>query len=276
MDKLRRKLYTVIFEAETPAGRAFDVVLLILIFVSVLTVVLESVVSLRRNFYDQFIFIEWVFTILFTIEYLLRIYSSPRPVKYIFSFFGLVDLLAILPTYMSIFILGSQYFLVVRALRLLRVARILKLTTFIDEGQVLSNALRASFHKIVVFMGTVLTLVVIVGSVMYVIEGAASGFTSIPTSIYWAIVTITTVGYGDISPATPVGQFLASFLMITGYGIIAVPTGIVTVELSQADRRRITTRVCPNCQKEGHALDANYCSNCGFPLNKSPEAAIQS
>ncbi|MDX5422496.1 MAG: ion transporter [Hymenobacteraceae bacterium] len=264
---LQRKIYTVIFEAETPAGRAFDVLLLVLILASVMTVSLESVVELRRLYLPVFITLEWGFTILFTIEYLLRIYSTPRPFRYIFSFFGLVDFLAIIPTYLSLFILGSQYLAVIRVLRLLRIARILKLTRFINEGQVLTRALRASATKIAVFLGTVLTLVVIIGSTMYIIEGAASGFTSIPTSIYWTIVTLTTVGYGDIAPVTALGQVLASFVMIMGYGIIAVPTGIVTVEMSRTEREVAHTRVCPNCHKEGHPVEANFCFNCGYQLS---------
>lgn len=262
--KLKDRLYKIIFEAETPAGKAFDVMLLVLILASVAVVSLESVVALRREFLQYFLVLEWAFTIIFTIEYLLRIYSTPRPGKYIFSFFGIVDLLSIIPTYMSLFILGSQYLLVVRVLRLLRIARIFKLTRFINEGQQLSSALRASFTKITVFLGTVLTLVVIIGSLMYIVEGAQSGFTSIPTSIYWTIVTLTTVGYGDIAPQTALGQILASVVMVLGYGIIAVPTGIVTVEMSRAEKQIALTRVCPYCHKEGHQADAKFCFNCGY------------
>lgn len=265
---LRQKLYTVIFEADTRAGQAFDIVLLFLIVTSVLVVSLESVISLRRQYLPIFQVLEWTFTILFTIEYLLRIYSSQRPVRYIFSFFGIVDFLAIIPTYMSLLVLGSQYLLVIRVFRLLRVARIFRLTNFVNEGQVLTKALRASLTKISVFLGVVLMMVVVVGALMYVVEGRASGFTSIPISIYWAIVTLTTVGFGDIAPATPLGQFLASCLMIMGYGIIAVPTGIVSVELSRADKLDATSRVCPNCHKEGHSSDAKYCDNCGYLLSK--------
>ncbi|GAB3195678.1 voltage-gated potassium channel [Pontibacter aydingkolensis] len=265
---LRKKIYTIIFEAETPVGKFFDIALLILILSSVTVVTLESVVELRKNYLSVFLTLEWIFTIIFTIEYFLRIYSSPKPFKYIFSFFGLVDLLSIIPTYLSLFILGSQYFLVIRVLRLLRVARIFKLTRFINEGQVLSKALRASMAKILVFLGVVLTIVVIVGSMMYIIEGAKSGFTSIPISIYWTIVTLTTVGYGDIAPQSALGQVLASFIMIMGYGIIAVPTGIVSVELAKTEREALaTTKVCPNCHKEGHFNDANYCFNCGYSFS---------
>ena len=271
---LRRKLYRIIFEADTPAGRTFDIMLLMLILSSVVVVSLESVVSLQRQYLSIFQGLEWGFTVLFTIEYLLRIYSSQRPVKYIFSFFGIIDFLAILPTYISLLIAGSQYLLVIRVLRLLRIARIFKLTRFVNEGQVLTKALHASMTKISVFLGVVLLLVIVVGAVMYVVEGRESGFTSIPTSIYWAIVTLTTVGYGDISPVTPLGQFLASCLMITGYGIIAVPTGIVSVELSRADKMDATLRLCPNCHKEGHSYDANYCDNCGYKLKQDDEWQI--
>ncbi|MCC9168253.1 ion transporter [Pontibacter harenae] len=268
---LQQKLYTVIFEAETPAGKAFDILLLVLIMLSVLVVSLESVRSLTAKYYDVFYFAEWVFTAIFTVEYLLRLYCTPKSVRYAFSFFGIVDLLAIIPAYLSLFILGSQYLLVIRVLRLLRAARIFKLTRFINAGQTLSTAIRGSLTKIGVFLGVVLTLVVIIGSLMYIIEGAEHGFTSIPTSIYWAIVTLTTVGYGDISPVTPLGQILASFVMIMGYGIIAVPTGIVSVELANADKAAMNTRVCPNCHKEGHEIDASYCNNCGYPLNGEAE-----
>ncbi|MER2998288.1 ion transporter [Pontibacter populi] len=264
---LRSKLYRIIFEAETTSGRLFDILLLVLILASVTVVALETVVYLRRSHLALFYKLEWAFTILFTIEYLLRIYSSPKPLKYIFSFFGLVDLISIIPTYISLFIVGAQYLLVVRVLRLLRIARIFKLTHFINEGQVLSRALKASLTKIFVFLGTVLLAVVIIGSLMYMVEGAASGFTSIPKSIYWTIVTLTTVGYGDIAPVTPLGQILASCVMILGYGIIAVPTGIVTVEMSKTDRSMTNTKVCPNCHKEGHVPNASFCYNCGWELN---------
>ncbi len=263
---LKTKIHRVVFEAETPAGKAFDILVLVLILASVVTIALETVTAFRREFLQYFIIIEWGFTILFTIEYLLRIYSSPHPFRYIFSFFGLVDLISIIPTYLSLFIVGTQYFLVIRVLRLLRIARIFKLTKFINEGQVLTKALRASFTKIAVFLGTVVLLVFIVGALMYVVEGAASGFTSIPKSVYWAIVTLTTVGYGDIAPQTPLGQILASLVMIMGYGIIAVPTGIVTVEMSRLDRGIGNTRVCPNCHLEGHLLNANFCYTCGYNL----------
>lgn len=263
---MKHKLYSIIFEAETPAGRAFDILLLIIIVASVVVVSLESVVSLRRDHLYLFQALEWTFTILFTIEYFLRIYSSQKPLKYVFSFFGIIDFLAIIPTYLSLFVVGSQYLLVIRVFRLLRIARIFRLTRFVNEGKVLSKALSASLTKITVFLGVVVMMVIVVGTLMYVIEGRQSGYTSIPISIYWAIVTLTTVGFGDITPVTPLGQLLASCLMIMGYGIIAVPTGIVSVELSRADKLDATSRVCPNCHKEGHSSDAKYCDNCAYPL----------
>jgi voltage-gated potassium channel len=263
---LRQKLYKIIFKADTPGGRLFDIVLLVLILTSVLVVMLETVEEINREYYALFFTLEWIFTGLFTAEYFLRIYSHPRPLRYIFSFYGIIDLVAILPTYLSLLVAGTQYLLVVRSLRLLRAARIFKLTRFIDAGQLLSTALRGSAVKIMVFLGTVLTVVVVIGSVMYIVESRESGFTSIPKAMYWAIVTLTTVGYGDIVPATNLGKFLASCLMILGYSIIAVPTGIVSVELANASRANLETRVCPNCHKEGHEIGANFCNNCGWRL----------
>ncbi|MHC2992428.1 ion transporter [Pontibacter sp. HJ8] len=265
---VKRKLYSIIFEAETHAGKTFDILLLILILSSVVVVSLESVPELRKDYLPLFLGLEWAFTVLFTIEYLLRLYSTVRPLKYAFSFFGIIDFLAIVPTYLSLIIVGSQYLLVIRVFRLLRIARIFKLTQFVNEGHVLSKAIRASMTKIAVFLGVVLMMVVVVGALMYVIEGADAGFTSIPTSIYWAIVTLTTVGFGDITPLTSLGQFLASCLMIVGYGIIAVPTGIVSVEMAKVDKLHTNTRVCPNCHKEGHATGANFCDNCGYSLKQ--------
>ena len=272
-DKLRQTLNTIIFEHDTKAGKAFDIVLLVLILLSVLTVSLESMPELNRKYLPRFIRAEWGFTIIFTLEYLLRLYSSPRPLKYAFSFFGLIDLFSVMPTYLSFIIVGSQYLLVLRVFRLLRIARIFKLTRFINEGQVLTKALRASMVKISVFLGAVVTTVVIIGSLMYIIEGAENGFTSIPRSIYWAIVTLTTVGYGDIAPATPLGQILASMVMIMGYGIIAVPTGIVSVEMAKSERATLTTNTCPRCNAEGHLAGARFCYNCGdkMPASINPE-----
>ncbi len=261
----RQKVHEIIFEADTPAGKLFDVLLIGSILVSVLAVMLDSIGAVRGQFSAQLYAIEWFFTLLFTVEYLLRLSCVGRPLKYATSFFGVVDLLAIIPTYLSLLLPGSQYFLVIRILRILRIFRILKLVPYLGEAQLLMQALRASSRKIAVFLYTVLTLVVIFGSLMYVIEGESNGFTSIPRSIYWAIVTLTTVGYGQVAPQTPLGQFLASGIMILGYGIIAVPTGIVTVEMSQAFRR-ISTQSCPECSAEGHDPDAVHCKFCGGKL----------
>ena len=259
----RTRAYRVIFEADTPAGRAFDIALIALISLSVVAVALDSVEEVRARFGTALRAIEWAFTILFSIEYLARLAVVPRPLRYAVSFFGLVDLVAILPTYLSLFLPGGQALLTVRALRILRTFRVLKLAQHVEEAGVLWSALRASRHKITVFLTVVLTCVVILGSLMYLIEGAESGFTSIPRSIYWAIVTITTVGYGDIAPQTVPGQLVATIAMIMGYGIIAVPTGIVTVELTRSARGPVTTRTCPHCLTEGHDRDAAYCKHCG-------------
>lgn len=264
---LKEKIYSIIFESETKAGKAFDIFLLIIILLSVLVVALESVAEFKDNFRAYFLWAEITFTIFFTVEYFLRIYSTPKPFRYIFSFFGLVDLLAIVPTYLALIFSGAYALLIIRILRLLRIARIFKLTRFITEGQVLAGALRASLTKILVFIGTVLTIVVIVGAVMYLVEGPEHGFNNIPISIYWTIVTLTTVGYGDIAPGTALGKAIASFVMIMGYGIIAVPTGIVSVELAKGDQGAQANKVCPNCLQEGHRKDADFCYNCGYRLN---------
>jgi voltage-gated potassium channel len=263
---LRQRLQEVIFEAETPGGKAFDVALLITIVLSVLAVLLESVTSIQTRYGGLLRTFEWFVTALFTAEYLLRLYSVERPVRYARSFFGVVDLLAILPTFLSLFVTGAQSLLVIRGLRLLRVFRVLKLVHFVGEARMLHAALRASIRKIVVFLGAVLMTVIIVGAMMYLIEGEESGFTSIPEAIYWSIVTMTTVGYGDIAPQTALGKFLASAMMIMGYGIIAVPTGIVTVEIAGAQKRQVSTQVCPNCVSEGHDADAVHCKFCGSRL----------
>ncbi len=262
---IRNKLYEIIFEADTPAGKWFDIVLLWGIILSVLVVFLESISELRSDYGDIFYYLEWFFTILFTFEYFLRIVSIKKASSYIFSFYGVIDLLAILPTYLSLVIVGSQYFLVIRILRLLRVFRILKLTHMVRQATILRRALIASRGKIAVFLFAVLSLVVVIGSVMYVIEGPENGFTSIPVSMYWTIVTMTTVGYGDISPQTTLGQIFASIVMIMGYAIIAVPTGIVSVEMADATKK-ISSQVCPNCLKEGHDIDADYCKYCSSAL----------
>src|SRR5210317_1019121 len=261
----RKALHEIIFGAETPAGKWFDILLIISILASVLAVMLDSVSSISIQYGTILYGIEWFFTIIFTIEYILRLTCVGRPLLYATSFFGVVDLLAIVPTYISLLIPGSEYFLVVRILRILRIFRVLKLVQYMSEALLLMKALRASSRKITVFLFTVFTLVIILGSLMYLIEGAQNGFTSIPRSVYWAVVTLTTVGYGDISPQTNIGQILAAFIMVLGYSIIAVPTGIVTVELSQVSRKK-ATRSCTDCSAEGHDSDALFCKYCGAKL----------
>jgi voltage-gated potassium channel len=261
----RNNLHAVIFEAETPAGKWFDILLIVSILASVFAVMLDSVSSINIRYGDLLNAAEWFFTIIFSIEYVLRLICVGRPLLYASSFFGIVDLMAIIPTYLSLIIPGTEYLLVVRILRILRIFRVLKLVQYMGEAVLLMKALRASSKKITVFLFTVLTLIIILGSLMYLIEGSQNGFTSIPRSIYWAIVTLTTVGYGDISPQTNIGQVLAAFIMILGYSIIAVPTGIVTVELSQVSSKN-TTRSCKDCSAEGHDNDAVFCKYCGATL----------
>lgn len=262
----RHLVHTIIFEAETPAGKRFDLWLMVAIVISVAVVMLESVAAYGNQYGRLLHVAEWFFTILFTIEYALRLYSVRKPLKYAVSFFGIVDLLSILPTYLSLLLPGAQFFLIIRLLRVLRIFRVLKLVKYLSEGQTLSRALRASRPKITVFLFTVLTSVVILGSMMYLIESEEAGFTSIPRSVYWAVVTLTTVGYGDIAPQTALGQALAAVVMIMGYAIIAVPTGIVTVELSNLSRKGVSTEACPSCSAEGHDVDARYCKFCGERL----------
>jgi len=264
--KWQKVLHEVIFEADTKAGKLFDVVLIISIISSVAIVMMDSVSALNYQFGTFIYFAEWFFTLLFTVEYILRLLCVNRPLKYAFSFLGIIDLLAIIPTYLSLFIPGSQYLTVIRILRVLRIFRVFKLVYYMGEAKQLIKALKASQRKITVFLMTVLTLVIIFGSLMYVIEDSSNGFTSIPRSIYWSIVTLTTVGYGDISPKTNLGQVIASVIMILGYGIIAVPTGIVTSEMTLV-KKDITTQVCPECMAEGHDSDALYCKYCSSSLN---------
>ncbi|NMO18193.1 ion transporter [Pyxidicoccus fallax] len=259
-------MHEIIFEADTPAGKAFDVGLLWTILFSIAAVMLESVASVREQFGFELRALEWGFTVLFTVEYVLRLIAVRRPLAYATSFFGLVDLLAILPTFLSLFFPGAQSLLVVRVVRMLRVFRVLKLAHLLGQAEVLMTALRASRPKIIVFLGAVLTIVVIMGSVMYLVEGPENGFDNIPRSMYWAIVTMTTVGFGDITPKTVMGQFIASVLMVMGYGILAVPTGIVSVELAAATRHGVNTQACPGCGTQGHDLDAKFCKNCGHAL----------
>lgn len=269
----RSKLHEVIYEADTPAGKSFDVVLLILIFLSVVLVMLESVAELQFSYGDYFYYSEWIITIFFTIEYLLRIISIKKPSSYIFSFYGLIDLLSTLPLYLSFFIAGTNALLTIRALRLLRVFRILKVTRYIGEGNKLAKALKDSRPKILVFLFAVMILSVIAGTLMYIVEGPQHGFKSIPVSVYWCIVTLTTVGFGDIAPVTPLGQFIATVIMIMGYGIIAVPTGIVSAEMAkngnaepEPQKLHLNTQVCHHCGASKHQDQANYCHNCGNSL----------
>ena len=264
----KQKLYSIIFEADTPAGKIFDVLLFVAIMVSVGLTMMSSVESIRSTYGDVLLISNAFFTVLFTIEYILRIYCSPHRVRYIRSFFGVVDLLAVLPFYIGIFFPSTRFLDVIRILRMLRIFRVLKMSQYVGEGDLLLNAMIASRRKIGIFIVAVLTIVVILGSLMYVIEGEENGFTSIPRAVYWAIVTITTVGYGDISPQTPLGQGLAACLMIIGYSIIAVPTGIITAELELSENRPVSTKKCPSCGLTQHDGDANFCKKCGTKLEK--------
>ncbi len=270
----RKELRVILFEADTPAAKAFDVALLVTILLSVSVVMAESVTPFRERFGLALDVAEWVFTLLFTGEYVLRLLSVRRPARYARSFFGIIDVLAILPTYLSVLVPGAESMLVIRGLRLLRVFRVFKLARFLGEASLLGRALLNSRHKVIVFLGTVLILVTILGAAMYLIEGEENGFTSVPTSVYWAIVTMTTVGYGDITPHTVAGKALAAMVMILGYSIIAVPTGIVTAEIVEtAVGGRISTRCCPDCMSEGHLLHASYCKDCGAALGEKPPDA---
>ncbi|MBW2961178.1 ion transporter [Mesonia aestuariivivens] len=272
----REKIHEIIYEADTPAGKAFDVILLVIIFLSIIFVMLESVKGLDPWIYNYMYAAEWVITILFTIEYILRIISIQKPTKYIFSFYGLIDFFSTIPLYLSFLIPGSSSALItVRALRLLRVFRILKVSRYIGESNKLIKALKDSRPKILVFLFAVIILCLIFGTAMYMIEGADSGFKNIPVSLYWCIVTLTTVGFGDIHPVTPLGQFLASIIMILGYGVIAVPTGIVSAEYSKSEadeneQKKLSTNTqsCYHCHENTHLDGADYCQNCGYPLNR--------
>ena len=263
---LRQRVHDIIFQHDSPAERAFNVVLIAAIVLSVLVVVLDSVAAIRARYGRVLLGAEWFFTILFTVEYVLRVWSSPRRLTYVRSFYGLIDLLAIAPSYLAILFPEGRFFVSLRVLRVIRVFRILKLAQYVQEAAILTQALRASRHKITVFITTVLSVVVVVGSLMYLIEGPESGFTSIPQGIYWAIVTMTTVGYGDVAPQSPLGKLLASVLMIVGYGVIAVPTGIVTLELDRASRGSRWVRECPGCGNTRNDPDAGYCKYCGTEL----------
>lgn len=264
---IKNKIHIIIEGTDTPIGKLFDVLILVAIITSVLVVMLDSVLFLRLQYGRLFFVAEWFFTILFTIEYALRLYSAPNRRRYVTSFYGAVDLLALLPTYLSLFFAGTHYLLVVRILRILRIFRVFRLKSYMQQAGFLAAAFKTSQHKITVFFLSLLLLVTIFGSVLYVVEGPENGFTSIPLSIYWAVVTLTTVGYGDISPKTPLGQAIASMVMITGYAIIAVPTGIFTAELARTMRPQLQPISCPNCGKFGHATNAKFCDRCGHDLH---------
>ena len=275
-NNLKSKLHTIIYEADTPMGKLFDVVLLILILVSVILVMLESVASIDTHYHDFLYFGEWVITIFFTIEYILRIITVKKASNYIFSFYGVIDFLSTIPLYLSFILAGSNALLAVRALRLLRVFRILKITRYMGEANKLNKALRDSKPKIFVFLFAVLILSIIAGTIMYLVEGEQSGFVSIPISVYWCIVTLTTVGFGDIAPVTPLGQFIAAIIMIMGYGIIAVPTGIVSAEyaskktttLDDPEYIHVNTQSCQNCNENNHHDNAEFCHKCGSTLHQ--------
>lgn len=270
----QRNLHEIIYEADTPAGKLFDILLIVFIFLSVINVMLESVQEINDQYGPIIIAFEWFITIIFTVEYILRLICIKKPMSYALSFFGIIDLLAIMPTYLE-FVLESEnvhYLAVIRLMRVLRLFRILKLTPYLKEANVLTVALTNSRRKVLIFLSSVLVLVTIFGALIFLIEnGSNPAFSSIPKSVYWAIVTITTVGYGDISPITPFGQFISAVVMMMGYAILAVPTGIVSVELNEAYKKQreivINTQSCPSCSKDGHEKDAKFCKHCGHSLN---------
>lgn len=267
----REQLHEIIYEADTPLGKLFDIILVFLILISIVFVMLDSVSSIDKVYHDILYFGEWVITIFFTLEYIARIITVKKPGKYIFSFYGIIDFLSTIPLYLSFFFVGSSALLALRAIRLLRIFRILKITRYVGEANKLKSAMLNSRVKIFVFLFTVIIIAVISGTLMYLIEGEENGFTNIPVSVYWCIVTLTTVGFGDIAPATAFGQLLASFIMILGYGIIAVPTGIVSAEYSKSmsgNYVHVNTQSCRNCGEDKHKDDSNYCDQCGEPLHK--------
>lgn len=266
---IKKQFYEIIFEADSRAGKLFDVILLLVILASIAVVMLESVEEIRDLHGESLRVLEWIFTGLFTVEYLLRLYCVRRPIRYALSFFGIIDFLAVLPMYLGLIVGGAQSFVVIRAFRLLRVFRVFKLVRFLGEADVLGRALRASVPKLIVFVVAVLSIVVVTGTSMHVIEYPGNdGFSSIPKSVYWAIVTVTTVGYGNVTPITDGGKALASVLMVTGFGILAVPTGIVTAEIVHHGARPLpTTRVCQECMTEGHDRDAQHCKYCGARID---------
>lgn len=280
LDLFRQKVYIIIYGVNTPTGKAFDVGLLIAILLSVFTIMAETIEGIDLYYHSELIILEWIFTIIFSLEYALRIFVSKKPLKYIFSFYGIIDLLSIMPMFLSLFIKGSHILSSLRILRLLRLFRVFRLMEFMQESSKLKVALMASRAKILVFLYTVLIIAILIGTLMYYIEGPANGFTSIPKSVFYTIVTLTTVGYGDMVPATALGQFLSMVLMVTGYGIIAIPTGIVGVEIAkevgkslneqqrkEKDSHTLNGIVCAHCNTEGHRNDAEYCYHCGHQLN---------
>lgn len=267
----RKKLHEIIYEADTPAGKYFDIALMAIILISIAAVMLESVASIKIIYGEELAILEWVVTVLFTLEYLARIVALKKPMQYVLSFYGIIDLLATLPKYIDLLFPGLGFLLSIRALRLLRIFRILKLSKFVGASNQLMIALKRSRIRIAVFLFTVLILCIILGTLMYMIEGDESGFTSIPISIYWTIVTLTTVGFGDITPVTPLGQFVSVIIMIMGYGIIAVPTSLVTSELIKDRKINLNTQVCHNCHADKHSDDAKYCYNCGTHLHLTNE-----
>jgi voltage-gated potassium channel len=264
-EEFQKKLHTIIYEADTRAGKLFDITLLCVIFVSIVAVMLESVASIKIVYGRQLAIIEWVVTIFFTFEYIARITAVKRPLRYVLSFYGIVDLLATMPKYLGLLFPGTGFLLAIRAIRLLRVFRILKLHNFVGASNQLTEALKKSRTKIAVFLFSVVVLCIIMGTLMYMIEGPSSGFTSIPVSVYWTIVTLTTVGFGDITPTTPLGQLLSTVIMIMGYGIIAIPTGLVTAQFMN-EKAHLNTQSCPHCSANQHRDDAKFCYNCGVSL----------
>lgn len=272
-EKLRQKLHTIIHEADTPAGKTFDIVLQGVILISVVAVMLESIESIRAVYGHQLLIIEWVVTVLFTLEYIGRLIAVNKPWKYAISFYGIIDLLAMLPMYIAQLFPATRFLIAVRAVRFLRIFRILKLPQFVGASNQLTGAIAKSRTKIAVFLFSVMVVCIILGTLMYMIEGPEHGFTSIPTSIYWTIVTLTTVGFGDITPITPLGQFVSVIIMFMGYGIIAVPTGLVTAQIINDHKVDLNTQVCPNCHTANHRDEAKYCYNCGKPLNPNENAA---
>ncbi|SDL38525.1 voltage-gated potassium channel [Modicisalibacter muralis] len=266
---LRTHLFQLIFESDTRSAKAFDIALISLILISVAVVMLDSVPQLHARFAVLFDVLEWAFTLVFSLELALRLYCLDRPWRYLKSFYGVIDLLSILPTWLGLLIPGAQSLLVVRVLRVLRVFRVLRLMEFVSEGRILMQALQRSQRKVLLFLSTILMLVVVFGSLVYLIEPPESGFTSIPKALYWAIVTLTTVGYGDIAPITPLGQFVSSIVMILGYAILAVPTGVFSAEMIRSVREeRYSDEACPGCGHEGHERDARYCRRCGSWLDE--------